>query len=907
MAAPVQDVIMLFGDSITQGCWEEGGFGQRLSHVYARKLDVLNRGLSGYNTDWAIPVLKQCLSTDPNHRPRIRIFTCWFGANDACIKPSPQHVPLEKFTSNLREIVSLIKSPSSPYHSPLTKILLITPPPVNTLQRGADLQSRTPPMALDRLFDITKAYAEAVKQVADAEKVAVVDIWTILWEAAGKKEEDLSQYLNDGLHLNKEGYQIMYDVLLETIQTNYPDLDPEALPQVFPPTEFGEKRNLDWPIHVFCAASSVNTFFYHHKVIPKIIFISFGPSGARISTSIQAALSIQPSNDFIRPTFATVSTSASNFLTTSFPIFGNDVSNKVGSPTPSSQSGASQSGSKRIQRSALPMEWLMGGDTPEEAPQPRFSAPPPLTLDDDAMDVDTSYDLETATGYQFPATAVPTASSNLNNLFFESTSPMSRRSFESPSGHQHKKRRSHSPESAHRYTSSPQTLASSPSQQKLERISSGSLFSSKPSLEGLGAAPQSANGLKRPRRPALSAMVQTADVRSAQSAFPILTSVLEGDREFSPPARRAFSALIPHSAMPDQLSDESSFEGVEVSSPAQAYARRQQLKTIRRCDGTEDFRPLTGVTAMVTNESPPGKQLSPGLPGFGDNEAHGKILPCHRVTEDGLMRITPSTLNRLLDGAYEDNIRDFHIIDCRFDYEYDGGHIPGAVNINTATQVEQLLLGPSLTKPKPSISGDSAKKTVLVFHCEFSAKRAPTFAKHLRAKDRAMNNHIYPKIHYPEVYILQGGYCGYFKECSVRCEPPAYVTMDDPSHLASRREDLDQFRKTKFGRHKSYTYGDGAKTSMMSQQQLKRNTVPSSGPPALFAAASAARSRRGAGSLTTLTEDGNTTADADDTDIDLGDSPCPPPAKSGVVRGKKILGRTLVRAETYGPTRMPLH
>ena len=35
MAASVQDVFMLFGDSITQGGWEPGlnGFGQRLSCV----------------------------------------------------------------------------------------------------------------------------------------------------------------------------------------------------------------------------------------------------------------------------------------------------------------------------------------------------------------------------------------------------------------------------------------------------------------------------------------------------------------------------------------------------------------------------------------------------------------------------------------------------------------------------------------------------------------------------------------------------------------------------------------------------------------------------------------------------------------------------------------------------------
>ena len=68
----------------------------------------------------------------------------------------------------------------------------------------------------------------------------------------------------------------------------------------------------------------------------------------------------------------------------------------------------------------------------------------------------------------------------------------------------------------------------------------------------------------------------------------------------------------------------------------------------------------------------------------------------------------------------------FHVIDCRFDYEYDGGHVPGAVNINTTGGVEEFLLGMGTSKPTPSTSGDSSKKTILIFHCEFSAKRAPS-------------------------------------------------------------------------------------------------------------------------------------------------------------------------------------
>jgi M-phase inducer tyrosine phosphatase len=31
-----------------------------------------------------------------------------------------------------------------------------------------------------------------------------------------------------------------------------------------------------------------------------------------------------------------------------------------------------------------------------------------------------------------------------------------------------------------------------------------------------------------------------------------------------------------------------------------------------------------------------------------------------------------------------------------------------------------------------------------------------------------MNNHNYPKVHYPEVYILNGGYSQFFKDYPVR-------------------------------------------------------------------------------------------------------------------------------------------
>ncbi|KAF8061561.1 SGNH hydrolase-type esterase domain-containing protein [Lyophyllum atratum] len=239
MAANVQDVILLFGDSITQGGWEPGmyGFGAQLAHVYARKLDVLNRGLSGYSTDWAAPAFKQCLATvrEQENLPKVRLLVIWFGANDACLWPSPQHVPLSKFATNLREWIDIVHSPDSHYYSPSTHIILISPPPVNTYQRAADLESRDPPKLLDRNFETTRKYAQTVREVAQEKQVGFTDVWTILWEAAGQNEPSLSKFLYDGLHLNGEGYKLTYDALVKTIGEKYPDVHFDNMPSTFPP------------------------------------------------------------------------------------------------------------------------------------------------------------------------------------------------------------------------------------------------------------------------------------------------------------------------------------------------------------------------------------------------------------------------------------------------------------------------------------------------------------------------------------------------------------------------------------------------------------------------------------------------------------------------------------------------
>ncbi|CAE6472106.1 unnamed protein product [Rhizoctonia solani] len=243
MAANALDSIMLFGDSLTQGGWEPGGFAQRLAYVYARKLDVINRGLSGYNTEWAIPVFKECFAKSDvqSSVPKVKLLVIWFGANDACLEQSPQHVPLPKFKENLNQLIDVPTSSSSPWYSPTTRIILITAPPINSTQRGKELASRDPPIAPDRTHETTKSYAQAVIDVGSSRGIPVIDLWTALWKEAGEVEQGLEPLLPDGLHCNEKSYAILYELLIETIVKHYPELHFDKLPKVYPAWD-----QIDW-------------------------------------------------------------------------------------------------------------------------------------------------------------------------------------------------------------------------------------------------------------------------------------------------------------------------------------------------------------------------------------------------------------------------------------------------------------------------------------------------------------------------------------------------------------------------------------------------------------------------------------------------------------------------------------
>merc|ERR1712121_527768 len=119
-----------------------------------------------------------------------------------------------------------------------------------------------------------------------------------------------------------------------------------------------------------------------------------------------------------------------------------------------------------------------------------------------------------------------------------------------------------------------------------------------------------------------------------------------------------------------------------------------------------------------------------------------------------LRSITCHTLAEVMEGRHKSTIRSFRIVDVRYKFEYDGGHIQGAENWQHGED-EEFLSGilpeePLAEAPLPD-TNKTEKRNILIFHCEFSSQRAPDFYKKLRERDRMLHANVYPALHYPEV------------------------------------------------------------------------------------------------------------------------------------------------------------
>jgi len=125
-----------------------------------------------------------------------------FGINDAM-----GGVPLEKFTADLRTMISRIRAQGG-------KILLRTPNPVlDAATGGESVDFRYEPGVPPRPYDVG-AYAAAIVRVAEEEKTLVVDHYS-LWKASMSTvyRGEMRYLMSDCIHPNGSGHRRFYHEL----------------------------------------------------------------------------------------------------------------------------------------------------------------------------------------------------------------------------------------------------------------------------------------------------------------------------------------------------------------------------------------------------------------------------------------------------------------------------------------------------------------------------------------------------------------------------------------------------------------------------------------------------------------------------------------------------------------------
>jgi len=115
-------------------------------------------------------------------------------------------------------------------------------------------------------------------------------------------------------------------------------------------------------------------------------------------------------------------------------------------------------------------------------------------------------------------------------------------------------------------------------------------------------------------------------------------------------------------------------------------------------------------------------------------------------------RISTEYLYKLLlakeKGRFPPGITNIVLIDARWSYEYEAGHIKGSLNINLHYDIGKIFWREDRT-PKYS------KSTAIIMFCQYTHKRSVKLYRRMMKADRNFD--------YPNVYLLEGGYDLFFK------------------------------------------------------------------------------------------------------------------------------------------------
>lgn len=182
-----------------------------------RKLDVLNRGFSGYNTDHAKLILPKVLEIENQGPAKVKLMTIFLGTNDAL--SNIQHVPVSRYSENLTSMVQEAQA-----HG--IKLIVIGP-------ALHDSKLLTEGFTGPSNCTNNKIYSEAAKKVAEKFNVPFLDLWAAFQRSGGWSDQELADgsvsirsLVHDGIHFTPQAYEILFKEILSTIEKEYPEYAP---------------------------------------------------------------------------------------------------------------------------------------------------------------------------------------------------------------------------------------------------------------------------------------------------------------------------------------------------------------------------------------------------------------------------------------------------------------------------------------------------------------------------------------------------------------------------------------------------------------------------------------------------------------------------------------------------------
>lgn len=194
-----KDVVMFFGDSITEGAKPEVDF---LMADIKKQYPDLAQGdgqvkmvLSGSGGEVARYGLQRIDKALADFKPSVCVVCYGMNETGWTIENSWQFIP------SLKQIVERLKNAK-------VAVVLAAPPPISVKKLAP---------GWDRFADAAKrlpATGEMVRKLAATEGVLFVDTFAAFKAASGKGDKEFTR---DGVHPNEDGYRVMADALQKTL------------------------------------------------------------------------------------------------------------------------------------------------------------------------------------------------------------------------------------------------------------------------------------------------------------------------------------------------------------------------------------------------------------------------------------------------------------------------------------------------------------------------------------------------------------------------------------------------------------------------------------------------------------------------------------------------------------------